>query len=144
MSAIKKNKSIFNFIESGAGETALVYLHYFGGSSNTWSQVIDKLNDDFHCIAIDLQGFGASQSSGKELSVSGNAQSVADVIETLQLKKYVLIGHSMGGKIALSLASRKAFGLEKLILIAPSPATPEPMNIKERAQLAILTIIALH
>lgn len=137
---LKKSNSNLNFIESGKGDIALVFLHYFGGSSNTWSQVINELNGEFHCIAIDLQGFGGSQSTGNQLSVSDNAQSVADVIKTLQLKKYVLIGHSMGGKIALSLASLQPFGLEKLVLIAPSPPTPEPMNMKERT----LLLAAFH
>ncbi|MEJ7685394.1 MAG: alpha/beta hydrolase [Segetibacter sp.] len=124
-----------NFARSGSGDLALVFLHYFGGSSRTWSKVINKLNGEFRCIAVDLQGFGKSPSLGKGLSVSDSAQSVADLITTLQLKRYVLIGHSMGGKITLSLASRRPFGLESLVLIAPSPPTPEPMDAKERAQL---------
>jgi pimeloyl-ACP methyl ester carboxylesterase len=133
--ASKKNDSFLNFIESGKGKLSLVFLHYFGGSSITWEQVTDELNEDFHCIAIDLPGFGASQSSDDKLSVSDIRESVVEVIESLQLENYVLIGHSMGGKIALSLASHKSFGLKKLLLFAPSPPTPEPMTEKEQEQL---------
>ncbi len=130
----KENNSVLNFIKTGKGETSLVFLHYFGGSSNTWSQVIDELQEDFNCIAIDLPGFGASQSYN-QLSVNNSSKSVAEVIKSLQLKRYVLIGHSMGGKIALSLASHKPFELKQLILFAPSPPTPEPMTGAEQEQL---------
>ncbi len=134
-SLVKKSNFRLNYVDTGKGDVSLVFLHYFGGSSRTWSDVIEELNGEFRCIAIDIHGFGDSHSISNGLSVDDNAQSVADVITTLQLKKYVLIGHSMGGKIALSLASRKPLGLEKLVLIAPSPPTPEPTSNKEQAQL---------
>lgn len=133
--AFKKSKLALNYIDNGTGDIALVFLHYFGGSSLTWSYITDELNGEFRCIAIDIHGFGDSPSSVKGLSVNDNAQSVAEVITTLKLKNYVLIGHSMGGKIALSLASHKPFGLKKLLLFAPSPPTPEPMTKKEQEQL---------
>lgn len=131
----KENNFALNFIKSGKGETSLVFLHYFGGSSHTWSPVIDELNGDFHCIAIDLPGFGASDSFTDELSVNDTTEIVAGVIDSLQLEQYVLIGHSMGGKIALSLAARKPLGLKRVVLFAPSPPTPEPMSDEEREQL---------
>lgn len=124
-----------HFIDVGKGEVALVFLHYFGGSSNSWCKVITKLQYDFRCIAIDLPGFGYSQGESEKLSVSDCAKEVAQLIKVLALKQYVLIGHSMGGKIALSLASIQPFGLASLILVAPSPPTPEPINDEERKQL---------
>lgn len=123
-----------HFKDVGTGEVALVFLHYFGGSSNSWSKVIRELSQEFRCIAIDLPGFGDSQVVTK-LSVSDCADEVTQLIEVLALKKHVVIGHSMGGKIALSLASDKPFGLTSLILVAPSPPTPEPFTDKERTQL---------
>ena len=47
---------------------------------------------------------------------------------------WVLVGHSMGGKTALALAARQPEGLRGLILIAPSPPTPQPMSNEERRQ----------
>lgn len=124
-----------SFVESGSGNTALVFLHYFGGSSHTWFHVIKELKNEFRCIAIDLCGFGHSPEPPKNFSINDNAKSVADLITTFHLKKFVLIGHSMGGKIALLLASLKPYGLKKLVLIAPSPPTPELMTDKEQEQL---------
>lgn len=129
------NKKRLHFIDVGTGEAALVFLHYFGGSANSWSKVIADLSNTFRCIAIDLPGFGDSEGESKKLSVSNCAREVAQLIKTLALKQYVLIGHSMGGKIALSLASLKPSGLTSLVLVAPSPPTPEPMDGEERKQL---------
>jgi len=129
------NKKGLHCIDVGTGEIALVFLHYFGGSANSWSKVIADLSNTFRCIAIDLPGFGDSQGESKKLSVSNCAREVAQLIKALALKQYVLIGHSMGGKIALSLASLQPFGLTSLVLVAPSPPTPEPMDDEERKQL---------
>jgi len=129
------NNNSLNFIATGKGNTTLVFLHYFGGSSKSWNGVIEQLKESFHCIAIDLRGFGDSPQPFEQLSVNDNANDVIDLILTLQLKQFVLIGHSMGGKIALDVASQKPLGLTSMILIAPSPPTPEPSNDKDRIDL---------
>ncbi len=129
------NNNSLNFIATGKGNTTLVFLHYFGGSSKSWNGVIEQLKESFHCIAIDLRGFGDSPQPYEQLSVNDNANDVIDLILTLQLKQFVLIGHSMGGKIALDVASQKPVGLASLILIAPSPPTPEPSNHDDRIDL---------
>ncbi len=112
----------------------LVFLHYFGGSSRAWTEVIRRLAKDFHCVAPDLRGFGASDapSSAENFAVKDYADDVADLISTLTIENYVLIGHSMGGKIALAFAARRPKGLQSLVLLAPSPPTPEPIKETER------------
>jgi pimeloyl-ACP methyl ester carboxylesterase len=129
-----QNENELHFTDVGEGEVALVFLHYFGGSLNEWNKVIAELSPQYRCIAIDLPGFGNSPEL-KILSVSNCAEEVAQVISLLALKQYVLIGHSMGGKIALSLAALQPSALTSLILIAPSPPTPEPIDDKEQTQL---------
>jgi len=46
-----------HFTDVGKGKVTLVFLHYFGGSSNSWGKVIAELSHVFRCIAIDLPGF---------------------------------------------------------------------------------------
>jgi pimeloyl-ACP methyl ester carboxylesterase len=131
------NNNSLNFIATGKGHTTLVFLHYFGGSSESWSGVITALKNSFRCIAIDLRGFGNSPVPDEQLSVNDNANDVIDLIHALQLEEYVLIAHSMGGKIALDVASQRLAGLTSLILIAPSPPTPEPSSHEERINLIV-------
>jgi pimeloyl-ACP methyl ester carboxylesterase len=129
------NGITLNVREQGEGEPALVFLHYFGGSSRAWSQVINQCAGDYRCIAPDLRGFGDSAGPATGYTVNTYADDVADLLRVLQIERYVMIGHSMGGKIALALAARQPPGLRSLVLVAPSPPTPEPMSDDERTHL---------
>jgi len=134
---LKVNGTILNVFEAGVenynkSRSSLVFLHYFGGSSCAWTEVIEKLATDYHCVAPDLRGFGASDALPENCAVKDYADDAVDLISILTLENYVLIGHSMGGKIALALAARKPKNLQSLILLAPSPPTPEPINEDER------------
>jgi pimeloyl-ACP methyl ester carboxylesterase len=139
----KINNTVLNIFEAGVGNynktrPTLVFLHYFGGSSLAWREVIKELAEDYHCIAPDLRGFGASNAPpAKNYAVKDYADDVADLIRALTIENYALVGHSMGGKIALALAARNPKGLQSLILLAPSPPSPEPIKEKTRAKLLV-------
>lgn len=118
-----KNLSIY-VTDLGTGEPTLVFLHYWGGSSRTWSRVIEGLKGRFRCIAYDQRGWGQSDKPAAGYAVANLADEAQELIAKLELKKYVLVGHSMGGKASQLLASRRPAGLVGLILVAPAPPTP--------------------
>ena len=125
----------------GSSETpsALIFLHYFGGSSRAWAEVITRLSD-FRCIAPDLRGFGDSNDAlnhtpGRGYTIEENADDIAMLLNAFNVERFTLVGHSMGGKIALALAARRPRGLQSVLLLAPSPPTPEPMDNEERQRL---------
>lgn len=121
-----------------ANPPALIFLHYFGGSSRSWTEVIARLAPLYDCHALDLRGFGESDAQAqKGYSVGDYADHVAASISESNVESYVLIGHSMGGKIALALAARRPMNLRSLVLLAPSPPTPEPIPEAERRRLLI-------
>jgi len=120
--------------DQGTGSPALVFLHYFAGSSRSWIHVAGGLSNASRCVRLDVPGFGRSPPLST-YSVSGVAQVVAAVIARLRLESYVLIGHSMGGKLAMACATMKPPGLAGLVLVAPSPPSPEPMDEGERKRL---------
>jgi pimeloyl-ACP methyl ester carboxylesterase len=68
------------------------------------------------------------------------ADDAQGVIEALELNRYVLIGHSMGGKVAQLMASRRPNGLAGLVLVAPSP--PQPMAMPPEAREAMARVYA--
>ncbi|PNQ82913.1 alpha/beta fold hydrolase [Paenibacillus sp. F4] len=113
--------------EQGQGDTALVFLHFYGGSTRTWSKMIDVLKEEHRCIAYDQRGWGSSDKSATSYTIEDLADDAHALIQELGLKRYVLVGHSMGGKAAQLLASRNPSGLEALILVAPSPPSPQNM-----------------
>ena len=115
---------------AGSGPT-LVFLHYFGGSAGSWSRVTSILSQH-RCLAVDLPGSGASPDL-PDFDIAGVADAVALTLREHGIGRHVLIGHSMGGKIALALGARE--GVAGLALIAPSPPGPEPMSKTKRAEM---------
>ena len=119
----------------GSGKPTLVFLHYFSGAAASWQWVIDQLKSDFQCIALDLPGFGDAPPLA-EPSLKNYSAFIRDTLTQLEVEQPLLVGHSMGGKIDLQLANDLEIdGLERVILVAPSPPTQEPMPKDERDRL---------
>lgn len=97
----KKGKVTFS--DTGKGRT-VVLLHGFLGSHEIWEQTISNLSKSYRVIAIDLPGHGGTDNFGYVHSMELIAKCVKKVLEQLKLKRYVLIGHSMGGYAALAFA----------------------------------------
>ena len=127
--------AVLHVTECGSGPQAWVFLHYFGGSGRAWGQVAALLADRWRCVMPDLRGFGNSDAITDPYSVSDAADEVLALVSALKIEHFGLVGHSMGGKIALVVAARQPPGLSRLVLLAPSPPTPEPMSASERASL---------
>lgn len=127
--------SSLSFVSQGSGKPTLVFLHYFSGAAVSWQWVIEILQTDFRCIALDLPGFGEA-SPLAEPSLKNYSAFIRRALVQLELDHVVLIGHSMGGKLALQVAADLASdALERVILVAPSPPTQEPMPEDERERL---------
>jgi pimeloyl-ACP methyl ester carboxylesterase len=127
--------------EVGEGSPALVFIHYWGGSRRTWSEVIARLSNRFRSIAMDLRGWGKSARHTDDYSLFTQADDVEGVIKALNVKDFVLVGHSMGGKIAQILAGRRPDGLRAVVLVAPAPPTPlQVPDAQKRTMLASYTM----
>lgn len=125
-----------NLFELGSGEKTLFFLHYFGGSSRTWQPVMELLSAECRCLALDLRGWGDSDAVPEAACrVEDMAEDARQIIAALGLTRYTLVGHSMGGKAAQALAADPPPGLEQLLLVAPSPLSPEPMTEDDRASM---------
>jgi pimeloyl-ACP methyl ester carboxylesterase len=115
----------------GVDVPALVLLHMFGSSRREWLEVGVSLGAEFRVISIDAPGFGeAHEYAG--YSVAEMARQFAETIAVLQVEKFTLVGHSMTGKVAAVLAAQSLQGLEKLVLLTPSPLGPEPITPEAR------------
>jgi 3-oxoadipate enol-lactonase len=132
---IAANGIQINVRDRGRGAPNLVFLHYWGGSSRTWSEVIDQLADQHRCIALDHRGWGESDAPAQGYRIADLANDAQGVIRALELQRYMIVGHSMGGKTAQLLASRRPAGLAGLVLVAPSPPGPTVLPNEQREAL---------
>ncbi|MFP3461122.1 alpha/beta hydrolase [Arthrobacter globiformis] len=90
-----------------ASSTATVYLHGAAGSWTTFEALLAKA-PDFDRVLIDLPGWGESPAAvlPEELSVETMARAVVGILDSLGYRRWSLVGHSMGGFLALHLAAR--------------------------------------
>ena len=121
----QKNKTdalaVFNLQEGD--QTPLVLIHGFAGDSSVWKPLAPVFKNR-RVIAIDLPGHGESPKL-KINSFQDLARGVTDQLNRLELDRFHLVGHSLGGAIALSYADTGPGTLESLTLLAPAGLGPE-------------------
>ena len=112
---------------AGAGQDGDVILlvHGYGGDRNSWLFLQEPLAARYRVYALDLPGHGTSTKDVGEGSVSVLADAVTGVLDALGAERAHLVGHSMGGAVALAVAARHPERIASLTLIAPSGFGPE-------------------
>ncbi|WP_375418562.1 alpha/beta fold hydrolase [uncultured Hymenobacter sp.] len=112
---------------------AIVALHYWAGSGREFELLRPLLPPGQALLAPDLPGFGGQAApAGFDYSVGSYVAWLMGYIAEHKLPHFLLLGHSMGGKIALA-AAHSLPGLRGLLLLSPSPPGPEPMTDADRA-----------
>jgi len=106
---------------SGAGPQHLVLVHGFRNAGAVWAPLMRRLPEHFTAVAPDLPGCGTSDrpASWERCTVGAYARDVVAIIEAHGLTRPVLIGHSLGGSIAIRVALDQADLLGGLVLIGP-------------------------
>ncbi|MEX1367987.1 MAG: alpha/beta fold hydrolase [Nannocystaceae bacterium] len=123
------------YTEHGQGEQTLLLIHGLGSYLPVWMHNIPALARDYRVIAIDLPGYGKSTKSNRlSYSMEFFAGVVQGVIDKLALGRPVLVGHSMGGQIALTHAL--AYPGRARALVLTSPAGLETFTDREARWLA--------
>ncbi len=92
------------YSEQGEGNTALLFLHGWGINSSYWDSQLEFFSENHRVIAMDLPGFGKSKSGRMHWTIQNYGNDVINVIDKLDLKKVILIGHSMSGDIIMEAA----------------------------------------
>ncbi len=108
------------YIDIGKGGQIIIFLHGIGNVSFVWHKNIAELSKQYRCIAVDLPGNGRSSLVDMEYSLSYFADSIAFLIQQLNLQKVHLVGHSMGGQTAMVFSLKYPQLLHSLILCAPA------------------------
>lgn len=106
-------------IEHGTG-SPVVFLHGVFFDHSTWAGVVRLLSRRFRTVAPDLPGFGASEkptATRYSYSVSAFTEAVADLYAGLELGRSAVVGHALGGAVALTLAARHPELVSRLVLV---------------------------
>ncbi len=117
------NDSItLSYVDEGEGAQTLLMIHGLGSYLPAWRKNIPALSKKARCIALDLPNYGRSKKGDYPFSMTFFAQTILEFIEKAKLERVTLVGHSMGGQIALTLAleAKQTEAIEGMVLIAPA------------------------
>ncbi|GAA3393397.1 alpha/beta fold hydrolase [Cryptosporangium minutisporangium] len=112
------------FRRSGSGPTILL-IHGVGDSSATWSHVLPQLAEHYDVIAPDLLGHGGSDKPRADYAVAAYACGMRDLLSVLDVERVTVIGHSLGGGVAMQFAYQFPDRCERLVLVGSGGIGPE-------------------
>ena len=132
---IKKVKDLnINYIQYGEGED-IILLHGWGQNIKMMDPVGQNLEDKFRITILDLPGFGSSETPKFAYTINDYTELLHDFLESLNIKKPTLIGHSFGGRIAINYSA--IYPVNKLVLFG------SPFIVREKKGLKVKILKSL-
>jgi pimeloyl-ACP methyl ester carboxylesterase len=110
----------------------IVLIHGITGSSGTWEHVIEPLSEDYTVVAPDLLGHGESAKPRGDYSLGAYASGIRDLLAALGHDSATIVGHSLGGGVAMQMAYQFPERCERLVLVS-SGGLGREVNIMLRA-----------
>ena len=104
------------------GNEACILIHGFGEGAYIWDDLAPSIARSFRTLAVDLRGHGDSSWDPKgEYSVEGHVADLIEVIDALQIERLALVGHSLGGNIAIRIAAARPESVIGLAIVDFGP-----------------------
>lgn len=133
-----KEGASLSYYKEGEGQP-IVFIHGFPEDATMWFDVMGKFSNQYKTIAIDLPGAGKSHASIEELSMEAMAFCIYEVLLYEHIEELLLVGHSMGGYVALEFLE-KYNSMVKGMSMIHSTATPDTAE-KSNTRLKAINII---
>ncbi len=111
-------------VAGGEGPTLLL-IHGIGGDWRTWEPVLDGLAEQHHVVAVDLPGHGRSAKGAGDYSLGALANTLRDLGGALGLERATVVGHSLGGGIAMQFAYQFPERCDRLVLVSSGGLGPD-------------------
>jgi pimeloyl-ACP methyl ester carboxylesterase len=112
------------YVSVGEGPV-VVLVHGMASSSETWAPVLDRLAAHARVIAPDLLGHGATAKPRTDYSIGAHANTVRDLMAALGVERATIVGHSLGGGVAMQFAYQFPERCERMVLVAAGGLGPD-------------------
>ncbi|HET8566280.1 MAG TPA: alpha/beta fold hydrolase [Solirubrobacterales bacterium] len=132
--AVEVHGRPISFIEAGSGPVLLL-IHGMAGTCANWESVIEPLAIDRTVIAPDFPGHGASAPGAGDYSLGGLAGSLRDLLLALGHERATLVGHSLGGGVAMQFTYQFPEMVERLVLVSSGGLGPDVSPLLRAAAL---------
>ncbi|WP_121254796.1 alpha/beta fold hydrolase [Nocardioides ferulae] len=108
-----------SYVDSGSDSgPVLLFIHGILGSQRQWTHLVDDLDDDHRVLIPDLFGHGESAKPVGDYSLSAHAATLRDLLDHLDIERVTLVGHSLGGGIAMQFFYLFPERVDRLVLVA--------------------------
>lgn len=124
-STVEAGGRTFRTTRMGSGDETVVLVHGFGGDLTTWLFTQAALAESRTAIALDLPGHGGSSKDVGDGSLATLAAALGEALDALEVERAHLVGHSLGGAVAIELARTQPARVASLVLIASAGLGPE-------------------
>ncbi|WP_430613627.1 alpha/beta fold hydrolase [Flavobacterium sp. JP2137] len=123
----QSNNYFFEVQKTGEGAQAMIFIPGFACSGEVWNETITKFESEYTCYSLTMAGFSGVK---PQINSSFNnwATSIADFIKDNNIDKPIIVGHSMGGVLALAIASDYPNLIDKIIVVDGLPCLSAIMN----------------
>lgn len=118
--------------ETGKGDKTLFFLHGFLETLYVWEEFIQKISGNYRIVTIDLPGHGLSGTHEDSNTLEFMSKVLIDIFNRLSIKSSTIIGHSMGGYLAIEFAKMFPAKIDSLILLNSTPFADSPEKISDR------------
>ena len=112
------------FLQAGSGPTVLL-IHGIGDSADSWRDVMPDLARDHTVVAPDLLGHGESDKPRADYSIAAYANAMRDLLSVLDIDRVTVVGHSLGGGVAMQFAYQFPERCERLVLVSTGGVSHE-------------------
>ena len=115
------NECVTLVCDTQKGDKTVVLLHGYLESLNVWDELTDLIKREVRVIALDLPGHGVSEVVGEVHSMEFLADVVADVMRGQEVERATIVGHSMGGYVAMAMLERHPEMVEGIVMLHSTP-----------------------
>ena len=107
-------------IDQGRSDEVLLLIHGLGSYAKGWIRNIPAWAEDYRVIAVDLLGYSKSDKGYYDFTLSFHSQVLFEMLDELGIAEVTVVGHSMGGQIAMIMALERPERVKRLVLISPA------------------------
>jgi pimeloyl-ACP methyl ester carboxylesterase len=126
---IKGEEGYIFFDDGGTGDFPVIFMHSFGGDISHWTNQLSHIRKHRRAVALDFRGHGRSEASiESSYVVEALANDIVAVVDGLDIEKFVLVGHSMGGSAAIAYTDLHPSRVVGLVLAGTPGKTPEEIS----------------
>ncbi len=136
---IMAGETPLHICDSQEGDSCVVLLHGYLESMLVWEDFVPLLYKKVRVITLDLPGHGISQVKGDSHSMEFLADTIREMLDALAIERCTLVGHSMGGYVALAFCERYPERLDGVVLLSSTPnADSDEKRINREREIALV------